>query len=354
MRIVYKDLKRGIIKIQCEILDDLWYLSQIISSNDLVKSKTQRRIKDSDDQRSTGGERKTISLVLRVERIEFKAETQVLKIHGIIEDGPDDIVSVGSYHSFNIDSKSTLSVSRENWGKLDLERIQTACDSTLRPRVLIVSMDLGEASVAIVRESKTDYIDLNKNIGGKFDQSGRDKRKTEFFSELTQLLSGLCEKEHVGNLIIAGPGFEKNNFHKYLIEHNPVIAKIAVVEDIGSSGRNGVQEVLKRDVIHRNLEQVNSVRDIRYVEDLLAEISKDSGLSAYGLEDVEKAVNANAVDLLLVSDEMLFTKRQLVEPLMNSVKNSRGTVHLINHEQEAGKKLSSIGGVAVKLRYRLN
>ncbi len=68
MRIAYKDLRHGLVRVRCENLDDLWYLGQVIAEGDVVKGKSQRRIKDKEDTKSSGGERKTVTLAVLVEK----------------------------------------------------------------------------------------------------------------------------------------------------------------------------------------------------------------------------------------------------------------------------------------------
>ena len=46
-------------------------------------------------------------------------------------------------------------------------------------------------------------------------------------------------------------------------------------------------------------------------------------------------------------------EREKIERLMNSVKNSKGYVHILNHENEAGQQLESLGGIAATLRFRI-
>ncbi|MBD3388307.1 MAG: mRNA surveillance protein pelota [Candidatus Altiarchaeales archaeon] len=354
MRIERKDLRHGLVRVRSENLDDLWYLSQVIAVGDGARSKTQRRIKDKEDKRSSGGERRTITLSIKVDRKEFKSETKVLRIGGEITDGPEDLVSIGSHHTFNIEPGDTISIRKEKWGKTDLDRLEDAVKSTHRPKILVVSLDEGDAAVGLVRESRIDHYELGGNIGGKYDIKGREARKHEFYRELTQMLRNIMEKENVSHIILSGPGFEKNNYQRFLRENYGDMQGKCIVEDTGSSGRNGIHEVLKREVIHKTLEEVNSVQDLRLVEDILKNIAKDTGLSAYGFGEVADAVNAGAVETLLVTDGLFFSRREETEPLMSSVRKVRGRVHIINSEGEAGQKLDSLGGAAAKLRYAIS
>jgi protein pelota len=342
------------VKLRVENLDDLWYLSQIIQPGDVVSGQSERRVKDREDVRSKGGERKTVTLSVSVEKTELKGEANMLRVSGVISEGPEDIVSLGSHHTFSVVVGAELKVKKNVWGRVDLERLEDAVKSTSRPKVLVVAVDEGEATVGLVRESKVEYYDLERNIGGKYDLKGREARKHEFYRELSVLVSNIMSKEDVSHIILSGPGFEKNNYHHFLTENYGELAVKCVLEDTGGSGRNGIQEVLKREVIHRILEEVNAVRDIRYMEDVLKNIAKDTGLAVYGIADVSVAVNAGAVEVFLITDVLFFSERNTMEPLMGRVRSTKGVVHILNHETEAGQKLHSLGGVAAKLRYRLS
>ena len=83
MRVLKKDLRTGIVKLATESLDDLWYLSHLINAGDVIRSKTQRRIKDGDDRRSKGGQRKTITVSLTVENVSFDPKKGVLRLSGL-------------------------------------------------------------------------------------------------------------------------------------------------------------------------------------------------------------------------------------------------------------------------------
>jgi protein pelota len=353
MKIERRDLRHGVVRVRCESLDDLWYLNQVIASGDLVRGRTQRRVKDRNDVKSSGGERKTITLSVRVGKTEFKRESSSLRVSGTIEEGPEDLISIGSHHTLSIDSNTVVTIVKEKWGKTELSRLDDAVKSTLRPRILVAVLEDGEATVGLIRESGVEYTEFSRNIGGKYDLKGRDERLKAFHSELAELIGNLMERKNVSLVILAGPGFSKNGFMDYLREKDSGLASKCVVEDTGSGGRSGVQEVLKRDVVNKALEHVNSVRDARLVEDVLKHIGSGSGLAAYGFSEVEAAVNAGAVETLLVSDRLFFDDRGRVELLMVSVKNAGGGFHLVNHEGDAGLQLESLGGLAAVLRYRV-
>ena len=78
--------------------------------------------------------------------------------------------------------------------------------------------------------------------------------------------------------VIAGAGFEKDNFRKFLsqgIEYED-ITKNTRIENIGSHGRSGIGEVIKRGGVEKTAEELSAARDIKLVEKLMEHIGKDT------------------------------------------------------------------------------
>ena len=75
MKITYQE--KGTIKGIVEDLDDLWYLSQIISQNDLLGAKTTRKVKIGDKETAV---KKTYFLSVNVKKIEFGTGTNDAKV----------------------------------------------------------------------------------------------------------------------------------------------------------------------------------------------------------------------------------------------------------------------------------
>jgi protein pelota len=352
MKIIHRNLRAGEIKIAVESLDDLWYLSNIVQPGDLVKAKTERRLKGKEDmERSGKSERVTITVTVRVEKAEFKLENDTFRIAGTIEEGPEDLVAIGSHHTIPVEIDSVLTIIKERWSNFEISRLKEAEKSTLRPKLVIAVIE--DAAIGLVRESKIEYFDLAKNIGGKYDIKGRQDRKAEFYSEMTQLLENIVKKENVSAVILAGAGFEKENYFKYLAEKCPLLRNKCVIENIGSHGRVGINEVMKRSETKKIEDEINSAKDIKTMHRLLGEIGKESGLASYGLKDIEDAVAVGAIEILLVCDDVFMKNREAVNRIIEQTKASQGTAHLLNAESEAGKQLTSLGGIAGILRYKI-
>ncbi|VVB51870.1 Peptide chain release factor subunit 1 [uncultured archaeon] len=159
-------------------------------------------------------------------------------------------------------------------------------------------------------------------------------------------------RENVVATIIAGPGFEKNHFMEYFTQNFPEAAKNASVDNIGSNGRNGVSEVMKRTLFTRIIQDASAARDIKLLDEFLKHVGKDDGLASYGLNDVKNAALSGAVETLLATDTFFRERRAELEEISGLVRYKKGTVHLMNSDGDAGKQLQALGGLAAVLRYR--
>ncbi len=354
MRTIHSDLKHGIVKLKVENTDDLWYLSNIIHSGDIVRSKTERRVKAREDTIKAGkSERKIVTISIRVEKSEFGPDSKSLRISGIITEGPDDVVAIGSHHTLGIEKDSILTVIKERWLNTDISQLKDAEKSVLRPKILILVIDEGSADFGLVHGARVEFYDISKAIGGKYDTTERAKKKMEFYRDVAEFMSNIAEKEGIQAIIIAGAGFEKENFYGFISEKYPKLRELSVVENIGSQGRTGINEVMKRPVIRKLAEELGSVKDVRMVNELLEHIGRGTGLGIYGIGDIENAANIGAIEKLLVCDDFLQKERERIEIIIKNVKSTKGRFHIVNHDSDAGRQLNSLGGIAGILRFRI-
>lgn len=352
MHITYHDTKRGIIKLIPETLDDLWHLSHVIEDNDILTSKTTRRIQDSTGEklRSDRGYKKTFNLGIRVENVKFHKYTGKLRATGIIVHGPEEWVPLGSHHTLEIKLNQQLTISKEYWSPWILKRLKTAVKSSKKPSAIIVAIEDDEADLGIIRQYGVEYYGpIRGGISGK---RMIDKKRSQNIEKFYQDVAETLQKfNDIQGIIIAGPGFAKGNFYEYLKDKYPDIAKIAIQESTGSGGRVGISEVLKKGIVERLATESRIAQEMRLINLILEEIGKSSNLVTYGKNQVKEAIEAGAVEKLLVIDELV--RESDIERLLDLAQNMGGEITVISSEHEGGKQLKSLGGIAATLRYSL-
>ncbi len=343
MQIVEENLRGegGEIKLVPETLDDLWHLKFVIERGDIVYAVTKRASQSGDKLRSDK-ELITVRLGVEVEKVEFHRFANRLRISGKIVAGIDE----SGYHTLNITVGRELSIVKERWKREQLERIRYAVEASKRPEVLILTIEEGEAIAGVLRHWGVEEV---FEVSRSYSKDASDGRR-EFFGEVAAKL----ESVDFRYLVIAGPGFAKRDFHKFLSEKSPEIARKAVIVDTSSIGVRGFTEVLKRRVIDRIAGEIRLAEEAEYIDKLLEGIAKGRGV-AYGIEDVRLAHGYGAIEILLIADEFLFEAREErewdIDEFMREVEDMGGKVVVMSTEFEPGKRLMSLGGIAAILRF---
>ncbi len=346
MKVLKKELRfnEGEISLMTESLDDLWHLKYILEPMDIVYAFTKRRIEGATDKlRPEKADKKTVRLGIQVEKVEFHKFSNRLRVHGTIVDGID----AGAYHTLNIEEGTDISIIKK-WKNDQLERIKEAEIASRRPKVIIATIEEGEACIGVVRQFGVEESSSLRQSLGK----GEGNRRNEFFGELASQLKWAAEK--VDAVILAGPGFTKEDFLEFIRTREPELSKKVVLEDTSSIGVSGFQEVLRRGAVDRIMQESRIGREAKLIEELMKEISI-AGKAAYGMADVRNAQSLGAIETLLITDELLRTERESdsIDDFLKDVEQSQGRIVVFSTEFEPGNKLESLGGIAALLRFRI-
>jgi protein pelota len=341
MRVLHRDPKTGEIKVRVENPDDLWHLHNLIQPGDLVRASTYRREEVKTDKvRPERGEKVRVTLTLRAEKVEFQPFSDRLRISGVIVEGPQDL---GRHHTLNAGVEDILSVIK-TWRPHELRRIDEAVAAGQKPLVAFLSLDDEEALLAQLRQYGVRELATIRAPGhGKMFPSG--EAKTAYFDEILGKLRGTDIGEA---LVIVGPGFTREALLEFLKARDSTLASKVHAHGTAHAGMLGIHEALKAGVGAKVFGDSRVGYETRLVEQVLGAIATN-GPCAYGPAEVAEAVQAGAVETLLVSDAVV--RDTHVEGLMHEVEAARGRVVLVSRHHEAGRKLESLGGIAALLRF---
>ena len=343
MQTLKKNLKEGFVAVKLENLDDLWHLERLLEKGDLITARTKRKKSIKRGQEVELAEKRPMTLTLELEKTEYHKDTHSLRLMGIIQEGPDD-VQLHSYHTIVAEPGLFLTIKKEAWKPHHFDRLNKA--RIKEPLILICLVDRDRADFAGLVATGIDWMgSINaKKVERQSVAVGSKQERSELFYK--EIISKLEKEEHFQNIVLAGPGFERENLYHYIEKNNPALSQKIFLEHTSSIGKPGVQEVIKLSV-NRVLKKTRIAKETQTVEDLLTEIAKE-GLAVYGKEKVENALDFGAIEKLLVSEEHI----KEYEGLMVNAEKMNGTVMIISTGHEAGEKFLSIGGIAAFLRFR--
>jgi protein pelota len=334
------ELQRGYgeIRLFPESLDDIWHLEHLVAPGDLIFATTLRAVENvSDKLRPDKPEKRPVRLGIRVERTEFHRFANRLRITGIIEHGEE----IGSYHTLNIEPGYEISVIKR-WHPVDLERIDRAVKASVYEAVHILTIEEGEAELFRMRQYGPEGVLTVTSGSGK--ESGTETRSA-FFERVASHCAGIT-----GPLVIAGPGFIKDDFVTYLRSANPGLAAHSLVVETRRVGSGAVQDVVGLGILERIHEDIQLGNEVRLMSELLSRIAK--GLpAAYGRAEVQKAIDFGACERLLVSDTLL--RDEAVIHMMDRAELLNAGIVIFSSAFEPGKQLEGLGGIAALLRYQI-
>ena len=282
-------------------------------------------------------EKRPIRLGIRVEKVEFHQHTNRLRSAGVIESGVD----VSSHHTLNVEPGYEISVIKR-WRSFDCERLKRAIDASAYGVVHVASVEEGEGQVYRLRQFGPEWVATITAGSSKGADTGT---RSVLFEKTLEVLNTVT-----GPLVVAGPGFVKEEFADYVRKHAPDLAERMLVVDTRRIGRGAVQEVIGQGVLDRLLGDLHLAREVRLMDEVLVRIATD-GAVAYGLSDLRRAINYGAAETVLISDALLRDAGAV--GLVEQAEHVGASVVVMSTEFEPGERLEALGGAAALLRYRI-
>ncbi|NYZ78919.1 mRNA surveillance protein pelota [Candidatus Micrarchaeota archaeon] len=344
MKVLNFDKKEGRMKLVPEVLEDLWHLERVLEPGDAVSSSSTRVFKASE-----GGEedRKKVRIELQAEKIDFSKSASKLRVTGkITGGGPEEYIQLGRHHTIDIELQKPVEITKP-WKEYQLQRIKKARESSKKPLIGILVMDEGKALFSVIREYGVEFGPELRNHASKGDEKF-EERRSQFFGDITKQLGGM----KVNRIVIAGPGFAKDNLKKFISERDEELSKKLYFESCSTAEESGVYELLKKEVLSKIASEQKVEEEFSLLQGFLAELSKESGLAVYGVEEVRKAVDYKALGKLLVVDELL-RKDKEIEKLLEDAEKMKAEIFLFSSESEAGKQLTGLSGIAGILKFSI-
>jgi len=348
MQINHADYRKGTVELRINDLEDLWYLSHLIDPGDLVRGKTTRKVKLGEGENAKVV-KKTYTLTVEAETIDFSAAGNELRVNGRIKEGPEDLPH-DSYHAISLEIGTDFTLTKKNWLEYQKNKLKEATEK--RSTYLLCLFDREEALFALTK--KAGYEILTKIKGEVPKKSKDDTIKKDFYEEIIKILTEYYERFKPENVIVASPAFYKEDLLKRV--NNPSLKGKIVLATCSDVEETSLDEVIKRPELAPLLKSSRMRKEKLLVEELLSEINKE-GLAVYGFVETKQAIENGAVSKLLLTDEFVSRERtsgnyQELDELMKIVDSSQGEIHIISAEQESGKKLNGLGGMAAILRYK--
>ncbi len=339
MRVIKFNENEGRIILKVETLEDLWTIQRILFVGDLAKSKSLRKFKTAEGDK---GEMKEVMVLLNVEKIELDKNSERLRIMGkIVEGKPLEYIRLNSYHTLNVAPGDILEIRKNEWHSYIIDVIKNAVSYTKKPKLGIIAIDDEKALPAYLLgygiEFKNEvYNGLSKRMSQKEFREQEDKYNAELFSIISNM--------DVNTVIIAGPGFTKDNLKKYFDDSGMTkkLDKRLVYMSTSNAERSGIYELIKSDDVAKILHSERIRQEFLYMDIFLKGLS--AGRSKHGAEKVDEAIKNFDVETIIVNDSALSDKR--IQEILEEAEQARIRIEVFNSDDEVGRQLHFFNDLA--------
>ncbi|KAJ8312933.1 hypothetical protein KUTeg_010306 [Tegillarca granosa] len=277
-----------------EEAEDMWHAYNLVAVGDSLRSTTIRKVQTESATGSVSVNKVRTTLTIQVENIDFDTHGCVLRVKGR-----------------NIEENNYFTLGKHEWDSVSLERIDMATDVTQHADLAAVVMQEGLAHLCLITSNMTlvrAKIETNIPRKRKGMCGQHDKGLSRFYDQIIQAIL-----RHVN--------FE-NNKGKFLLVHS-------------SSGfKHSLKEVLQDPAIASKLADTKASSEIKALDDFYQMLQNDPDRACYGVKHIERAADLQAVEVLLVSDELFraqnVQQRKRYVNIVDKVKESCGDVKIFS------------------------
>lgn len=343
----------------------MWHTYNLVQVGDSLRASTIRKVQTESSTGSSSSSRVRTTLTVCVETIDFDSQACQLRVKGTnLEE--NQYVKMGAYHTIELELNRKFTLAKKVWDSVVLDRIEQACDPTQKADVAAVVMQEGLANIVLVTSAMTllrAKIEVTIPRKRKGSCTQHEKALERFYEAVMQGILRHINFDVVKCVLVASPGFVKDQFinylfkeavrqdNKLLLEHRP---KFMTVHS-SSGHKYSLKEILSDPTVTSRLSDTKAAGEVKALEDFYKMLQHEPDRAFYGLAHVEKASEALAIDILLISDQLfrhqdVATRSRYVR-LVDAVRDNGGNVRVFSSLHVSGDQLNQLSGVAAILRF---
>ncbi|KAI7881220.1 protein pelota [Mucor mucedo] len=370
MKLISKFLEKdssGSITLLPEELEDMWHVYNLISKDDLIKATTIRRLQSESSTGSTSSQRVRLNLTITIESVDFDPNVGLLRINGKVA-RENQYVKMGSYHTIDLELNRNFTLFKPEWDTIALERVEDACDITKQADVAAIVCQEGLANICFLTQHMTivrQRIEIPIPRKRKGSVTNHDKGLVRFYDQIYQAILRHIHFDIVKAIIIASPGFVKDQLYTYIFDQAVKTDNKMLMENrskfvlihCSSGHKHALTEVMQDASVQAKLADTKAAREVQALDKFYEMMNNDPDRAFYGFEHVNKANDRGAIGTLLVTDELfrsadIGTRKKYVS-LVEQVRAQNGNVFVFSSMHPSGEQLNQLTGVAAILTFPL-
>lgn len=274
---------------------------------------------------------------------------------------------MGAYHTLDLELHRPFTITKPEWDVVALERIDESCDVSARADIAAVILQEGLANICLVTQSMTLVrAKVEQSIPKKRrgTSSDHDKGIKRFYDQVMLGIAKTVDFSIVKVLIIASPGFVKDDLFKHMGESAIKFPECRALHENrskivlahSSSGqRQALSELLQDPGIQSQLSDTKYAQEVSTLGRFYRMLSTDPHRAFYGTDHVQRASEAGAIETLMVTDSLfrsadIGTRKRYIS-LVEHVRSLGGKTLVFSSLHTSGEQLSNLTGIAAILHF---
>ena len=224
MKLIREEFERnsntGSVELRMENVDDMWHVYNIACRGDTIRAATFRKIKEETKSGTVIQQKKKITVVLKIQSIDYDPEAPCLRIGGISVT-ESKYLQLKQHHTVELVPNVNFKLRKYNWDAIYTERLRQAVDKSIGCEIAALAMEEGLATLCLVSDVVVlTKATIEKSIPRKRKgASQHDKAQNAFFDLCKRAIEQHINWDNVKSMVIASPGFLKDSFMNYLSDH---------------------------------------------------------------------------------------------------------------------------------------
>ncbi|MAG78252.1 hypothetical protein CL616_02705, partial [archaeon] len=178
----------------------------------------------------------------------------------------------------------------------------------------------------------------------------REEAAKDFYNRINAAAQKeFLDRKEMKGILLGGSGPSKNDFIERGYLNEQLKRKVITVQDISYNGDFGLKELVEKSKDVLVQEAITEEKGV--MQKFLKMLATDLDKVAYGEEEVKKAMDFGAVDILLVSETMDDEKVDYYEDKSDETGID---IRIISTDTSEGEQLRDLGKIAAILRFALH
>jgi protein pelota len=365
-KLALEPYKEGKVDIIVDNDEDLWTLYNIIAKGDYLKTAMFRKVQHESGGGKVSSTKKKIIITIKIEEIEYCQEDDIIRIKGK-NTSENEYISIGQFQTAEISKGSFFTLFKYYWDDIHIETLRNATDKTITSDVAAIIMEEGIAHLYFINNNQTVlHGKINQSIPKKRNGSTQyNKGKKNFFTKILNNLVKEINFENCKCVIIASPGFTKDEFGNFMIDEINNNLKVyqtiknnlsKIIYCHSSSGyKQSLDEILSKPEIKKLIKDTKCIEENTIMEKFNEILGTDMDKAFFGLKSFEIAYSNNAINTVILTDNFLRkispTTRKKLSMNLKNLKNKGIQVFKFSSQHTTGEKVDAFGGIIGILNY---